>query len=236
MKQNKSTNIIWVIFTIIGTLFFILGTSIVISNYKDRENRIYTIGTITEITSYKDSDGDIKHNTYVSYNIDGKQYESDLNGYSSSFYKGKEIEIYYNKNNPNIIGTEIFDFLTFIFPTLGLIVIIIGINGLVSKVRKKRIVKILKENGQLIYADYVETVCNTSYSLNDRHPYNINCEWTNTLNGKKYLFKSDNIWFNPEKIIREKNIKTFPIYIDMNSMKNYYMDLEELESNVVDLR
>ena len=50
-----------------------------------------------------------------------------------------------------------------------------------------------------------------------------------------YIFKSKNIWINPENIIKEKNIKQFPVYID-NNKKKYTIDIEFLTKNIVDLR
>lgn len=58
---------------------------------------------------------------YVSYNVDGRTYESELSGYSSSFYKGKEINIYYDKSNPTKIGMRSLDLLFLMFPGFGLI-------------------------------------------------------------------------------------------------------------------
>lgn len=65
---------------------------------------------------------------------------------------------------------------------------------------------------------------------------NIICEWNNSLDNKKYIFKSKNIWMNPKNIIEERNIKQFPIYIDKNNKKKYVIDIDSLKEEVVDLR
>ena len=128
------------------------------------------------------------------------------------------------------------DLLFLIFPGLGLIFIILGGAGIAVKVRKNKLEKRLKENGETIYADYVETAINTVYSVNGRHPYNIICEWNNPRDGKKYIFKSKNIWINPESIIKERNIKTFLVYVNLENIKQYFVDVDNLTQNVVDLR
>ena len=168
---------------------------------------------------------------YVSYNVDGRTYESELNGYSSSFYEGKEINIYYDKNNPNKIGMKSLDLLFLMFPGFGLIFFAIGGTGLLIKSKNKKLETSLKEKGDVIYADYVETIVNRSYRVNGRHPYQIICEWSNPLDDKKYIFKSKNIWIKPENIIIERNIKQFPIYINRNNMKKYVLDIDILENN-----
>ena len=235
MKENKLESLIWIIFASIGAIFVTIGVAVFcgVFNY---ENKIDTVGTITEISSYRNTNHNRNHEVYVSYIVEGKEYESRLNSYSSSFYEGKEIDIYYDKNNPNKIGVKSLDLLFLIFPGIGLIFLIIGGTGILVKINKRKSEESLKENGELIYANYVETVVNTSYRVNGKCPYNIICEWNNTLDNKKYIFKSKNIWINPENIIKEKDIKQFPVYIDNNNRKKYAIDVDILSENIVDLR
>ena len=127
------------------------------------------------------------------------------------------------------------DLLFLLFPGIGSILLIIGITGIFLKINKRKLEQKLKTTGQLIYADYIETVLNTSYHINGRCPYNIICEWNNPLDNKKYIFKSKNIWLDPEKIIAEKNIKQFPVYL-ANNKKKYTIDIDILTNDIVDLR
>ena len=120
------------------------------------------------------------------------------------------------------------DLLFLILPGIGLIFLVIGGTGIFIKINRRNLGKRLKENGELIYADYVETIINTSYSVNGRYPYKIICEWTNPVDSEEYMFKSRNIWSNPEDIIEEKNIKQFPVYIDKNNKKKYFVDIDIL--------
>jgi len=91
--------------------------------------------------------------------------------------------------------------------------------------------KTLKENGKLIYANYVKTIFCENNTVNDKHPYYIVCEWNNPQDGKKYMLKSKNIWWNPECIIYRKNIQTFPVYMDPNNSRKYIMDLDILKED-----
>ena len=230
MKENKTENLLWIIFTIIGEIFVVIGL-IIVGNVFNYENKESTVGIITEISTYRGNNDDRNYRVYVSYNVDGRTYESELNGYSSSFYEGKEINIYYDKNNPNKIGMKSLDMLFLMFPGFGLIFFAIGGTGLLIKSKNKKLETSLKEKGDVIYADYVETIVNRSYRVNGRHPYQIICEWSNPLDDKKYIFKSKNIWIKPENIIIERNIKQFPIYINRNNMKKYVLDIDILENN-----
>lgn len=234
MKENKVENLIWIIFAIMGVIFVIIGL-IVCKNVYNYDDKVETVGIITEISSYLDYDNERNYTVYVSYTVEGEKYESILNGYSASFYEGKEIKIYYDKDDPSKIGMKSMDLLILIFPGIGLIFFIIGGTGIFVKINNKKLEKNLKENGELIYANYVETILNTSYQVNGKSPYNIICEWNNPVDNKKYIFKSKNIWLNPENIIEEKNINQFPVYINKDK-KKYIIDIEVLTKNIVDLR
>lgn len=136
MKRSRIENLIWIIFAGVGLIFTIIGI-IIVSNIFNYKNKIDTKGVITEISSYRNSNGNRNHNVYVSYNIDGKEYESRLNSYSSDFYEWKEIDIYYDKDNPNKIGVKSLDLIFLIFPVIGLIFLVIGGTGILVKLNKK---------------------------------------------------------------------------------------------------
>lgn len=234
MKENNFDNLIWIIFANLGIIIIIVGV-IVKNTIYNYDNKIETTGIITEISYHRDIDDNREYDVYVSYTVEGKKYETKLNGYSSNFYEGKEIKIYYDKDNPNKIGMKSLELLFLIFPGIGTIFLIIGVIGISIKLNKKRWEKKLKVDGKLIYANYSETVLNTSYQVNGKCPYKIICEWEDPLDNKRYIFKSKNIWINPEEIIAQNNITQFPIYIN-NNKKKYYIDLDILNKNIVDLR
>ena len=137
MKKIKLEYLIWTIFATIGIIFVLIG-AFLFTNVFNYKNKIETIGTITKITY-----GDDNEEVIVSYNADGKHYESTLNGYMSSFYEGKDINIYYDKENPNKIGMKQLDLLFLIFPGIGLVFLIIGSTGIIIKLNKKKLLKLL---------------------------------------------------------------------------------------------
>ena len=137
MKENKLENLIWIILASIGAIFVIIGL-VVFGSVFNYENKVDSVGTITEILSYRSTNHNINHEVYVSYTVEGKEYKSRLNSYSSSFYEGKEIDIYYDKDNPNKIGVKSLDLLFLIFPGIGLIFLIIGGTGILVKINKKK--------------------------------------------------------------------------------------------------
>ncbi len=161
MKTNKADSLIWIIFSGIGAVFLIIGIVLCIHifNYKNTRN---TTGTITEISASRNGDGEREYDVYVQYQADGREYESRLNYYSSGFYEGKEIEIYYDEENPHKIGVKSGDLLFLMFPGFGIVFFGIGVSGLLVKLNKKRREEKLKAQGRKIFANYIETVVNTS--------------------------------------------------------------------------
>ena len=224
MNGEKAIKFLWSVFTIVGAIIVIIGLIVFFTacNYKDK---VDTVGIIT----------DTGNGTTVSYNVDGEEHESSFSGYSSSFHVGDEIEIYYDKDDVNKIGSKSLDLLYLILPGIGSIFLLIGVIGLAFLLHKKKKERTLRESGELVYATYSETIINRNVRINGRYPYNIIVEWNNPEDGKKYLLKSKNIYFNPEKLIKERNIKTFPVYINPNNKKQYFVDVDILNEDVVDL-
>lgn len=137
MKEYKKETLMWLIFAIIGAVFAITGFA-EIGNIYNYTNTIETTGIITEVSTYRDSDNYYWYKVCVSYIAGGKEYVSRLNCYSSSFYTGKEIKIYYDKDEPSKIGMKSLDLLFLAYPGTGLIFLIIGVKG-VLKVNKKKL-------------------------------------------------------------------------------------------------
>ncbi len=225
MNGEKVIKLLWSVFTTIGAIFVIIGLIVffcVCNNYK---NKVDTVGIIT----------DTGNGTTVSYNVEGEEHESSFSGYSSDFHVGDEIEIYYDKEDVNKIGSKLLDLLYLILPGIGSIFLLIGVIGLAYISHKKKKEKWLRENGELVYATYSETIINRNIAVNRRNPYNVIVQWNNPEDGKKYLLRSKNIYFNPERLIEERNIKMFPVYINPNKKKQYFVDVDILNEDVVDL-
>ena len=88
--------------------------------------------------------------------------------------------------------------------------------------RKK---KWLLKNGKRISSEFQKVEINTSFSVNGSHPYMIVSQWHDTETRTMYIFKSENIWYNPEKFV---NNKTIDVLVDSKNYKRYYMDINFL--------
>ncbi len=234
MKENVFLKVLFSAFFIFGLVGFLAGVFVCIHIFS-HNNETITTATITKIERYMDYNRNRQYDVIVSYNVNGKKYESRLMGYSTSFREGQEIEVYYKNDNPSVVNATKLDWLSLIFPAISFIFILVGGIPLIVLIKNSKKEKKLIEHGKKIYANFVEVKINSMYRVNNKSPYNIICQWNNPNDGKIYIFKSKNIWFNPQKIIEEKNIKMFPVYIDENNIKKYAMDTDEVTSKMVDL-
>jgi len=234
MRKNKTDSAVFIVFFIIGLVFFVLGIFLC-KDVFNSNGKVDTVATITNIYTHRDSDGDTRHDVWVAYNVNGIEYQGKLNTYMATYYEGKQIDIYYYEDNIDRIGTHSGDKLSLMFPGLGLIFVIVGFIGVYSKIKRNSTIKKLQTTGNIIKAKYVETLQNTAYAVNGRHPYNVYCEWTNPLDNKVYKFKSDNLWTNPENMIIENNIETITVYVDSTDYTKYFVDVEEIMKDVVEL-
>ncbi len=236
MKAKKVEWFAGSIFLIVGLIFLVVGISIAAYNVNFKNNALETTAVISSIERDRDSDGDTSYTVYVRYTVDGSQYERPLNFYSSGMYVGEEISIYYLPEQPNrILAKSSLSFLFILFPLMGLIAASIGFVIIFRKVMKIKSHKYLLENGEVVNAEITNVDYKSSYTVNGVSPYVITCKWVDPSTGIYYFFKSDNIWFDPEPIINERDIKNLPVYIDRYNPKKYSVSLEELEKMVADV-
>lgn len=224
-------------FTLFGGLFFIIGIIAVKSSIDFKKNALEETAIVYDIQNYVDDDGDVNHTAYVKYFVEDKEYNEAINYYNSSMKVGNEIKIYYDPNFPTQIQVEGSSTFLFIFPCMGLIFFLVGILMIINKIKKITGKNELMKNGIQLDAIIEDVILNTSYSVNNRNPYVINCKVTDiTNNGAIYLVKTDNIWFNPSSIIQQNNITSFPIYMDNKNKEKYYISLDKLNQKITDLR
>jgi hypothetical protein len=85
--------------------------------------------------------------------------------------------------------------------------------------------KYLLKRGQKIITDFMGIEINGSLAVNGRHPYTLSSQWLDPNTNKIYIFKSENIWFNPENYITNKKIE---VLIDPKNYDKYYMNISFL--------
>ena len=227
MGGKFSEWLISIVFSIVGVIFIVVGIIALKSTSDFKKTAVETTAEVISVSKQTDSDGDTSYTVYVTYNVNGQIYD---NHYSTSTFirEGSTVKVYYDKNNPSKMRSTTSSIFGIVGTVVGTVFAAIGFGILFGKYKSKNKKKDLLENGQRIDADFQEVIINRAYSVNNRNPFKVICQGKD-LNGEICSFESENIWYNPEKIIEENNITTFPVYIDMNNPKRYYLSLEEIE-------
>ena len=238
MKHDKALKILETVFGLIGVIMLVVGIIVFASGITKKNTYKTTDAVISKIDSYSDSDGDRHYTAYVTYRVPGtsKLNETKLDYYSSSMDVGDTIEVRYNPDNPNEI--VVLDGYWIAAGILTLMGVVFGGSAAVMfiiELRKNIKMKNLLASGQYIMAKIDSINLNINYSVNGRHPYNIICKYYDDYKDVTYIYKSDNLWFDPEEIIASRGIEELKVYIDRSNPKKYYVDTTVLENKVVDL-
>ena len=152
------------------------------------------------------------------------EIESSFGSNPPSYAIGDKITVRYQPENP--YGAKIDSFFHICLPVmitggLGFLFFIIGTvmwGVVISSSRKD---KWLQQHGVVITTELQSVEQNRSVSSGGRHPYQIFSQWTDPGTSTVYVFKSKNIWFNPQDFIPGKEIQ---VRMDQNNPKKYLMD------------
>lgn len=233
------TILVWILL-IMGSIFFLLG---LVPYYMWQEknnllkNGIKTEGVISDmIVSGSSSKGSSSYNPIIKYKDEtGTMYSFKSGFYSSSMHIGDKIDVYYYKNHPERAELSIPDYLIaifLIFPLLGALFLFFGIRILIKEQKKAKRYANLLQHGQVIKAEVTEVYQNTGLKINGRSPYVVECCYTDN-HGEKYLYKSENLYFNPLPYIEDNSVK---IYLHPQDKATYYVAIQESAKQVHDFR
>jgi hypothetical protein len=228
----------------IGVIFLIIGFGILIGDYFITKNTIIFIknsektdGIVINLIRKTSDEGGYTYSPEVSY-VDGigktNSFVSNISSSISTYTVGEKVPVIYNKNNSleAKINTPFqLWFATGIMSTLGLILFLIGLMIIVNKIEESYLKKSLLLRGTKIFAKVTSVqspLIRSGVSYGSSIPdktYQIIAQWLNPRDGKMYVFESDDLFYNPESLILNKEIC---VYIDLNDPKKYYVDTSTL--------
>ena len=229
MSPTRLFLIIGIVFLLVG-VGLLIGAGVVTATRPAESERVYLPAEIVRIDSYRDHDGDRRHDVYVSYEVDGKKYEREIGFYSSDFYEGKVIEVYYVKGHPEKVSVKGGDLFTQIL-LFGMGAVFAAFGFLTTKASSMGGKKLM-ENGTLVQAEYVQT--KTGPTVNNQYTYYVLCRWHDYESGKEYSFKSGVLWQDPSYVLAQQGIRSIPVYIKPGNPKKYYVDLSGIPGLYLD--
>lgn len=122
------------------------------------------------------------------------------------------------EDNAFFILGMIFDGLGLVFTAIGGVVMSLGL-------RKEKRRKNMMASGKRVYAEVTGGYLCRNYSVNDRHPYKIECRYRDDFTGQTYLYSSDYTWADPELYMGQQIV----VYINESDMSQYYVDVDSLQ-------
>ena len=230
MKQKRNSFMVLFcgIFLVVGAIFSAVGITMALADSGFRERAEEITAEITGISSYRASDGDRRHNVYVTYQYDGRVYEDiELNFYRSGMYEGQEIPLLCDPENPGHVKSPggmllleiVFLLIGILFMGIALVFIAVSRN----KARRRK--KILS-SGKRLSAIVEQIAVNTSYVMNGRNPYQIYCYYRDEYKDVIYRFKSEDLWINPNVVLQPGD--TIDVYVDGEDYSRYHVDAESI--------
>ncbi len=221
MVEKRVEKIFIIVFGIMGLFFLIGAFNLYLFLGIPFNNIVKTRAKVLEINPF--------NGVLVSYFINDDHFTNYLPRTKEDYYIGEDINIFYDKTNPKKITVPASYSVIYIFTGVGVLLFSIDLIIILVSYKKKKMILYLKNNASIINAKFVEVKLNKSYEVNGKNPFIIICEYKG-IDGKVYTFKSENIWFNPTDIITKNTIKSFPIYVNHDNYKKYYMDIENVIS------
>lgn len=235
MKKDYFSYILFGIFGIVGVILIIVSICVTVSGMKFDETAVEITGTITDIESYRDSDGDRHYQVYVDYDYQGREFSDvRLGTYTSSMYEGKEITLKVDPENPRRVSTPHSNMIAGIMlAVMGVVFALIGIIPTVLGIKKAAKKKELQQQGRYIYAIVERVDINYGYRVNGRHPFVIYCNHQDEYSGVTYKFKSDNLWTDPYPHLQQGS--QVRVFVNGTDYSQYHVDVEgSLQGKVVD--
>lgn len=220
-------------FLLFGAVFFAVGFSFLLAGvihclsfnaFKSKAEVIEAQITRIDVNHVRKTDTGTRSDcdVWVSYTIDGREYDTELNYYTSGMHEGDTIEIFFDPDDPLNIKADTL-LLDIIFIGLGGVFTIIGGCFLVSHISRRSRKKRLINEGEQLTAT-ITNVCRSNVLVNGRHPYRAECEYTDPFSGDKYLFSSDSVMNDISDLVGS----TVTVYADRSDRRKYYVDVGEL--------
>jgi len=193
---------------------------------------VSTQGTVIELvrsrsSSSSNGSSDYTYAPVVKFETkDGSliEFQSSTSSNPPSYAEGETIEVLYQKSSPHdakIKGFFSLWGLSMILGIIGSVFSLIGLGMVFAGIKKSQRIKGLKQSGTRISAEVQSVGRNASLEVNGRNPYQIVAQWQNPTTTKIHIFKSENIWFDPEEHIKGDTIE---VLIDQSNPKIYHVD------------
>lgn len=209
---------------LLGAVYWIHSTRVFIDQAEIAQGEVIDL-----IASY--SDGSTTYKPKVLF-VDGRgksiTFITSFSSNPPAYSRGEQVEVLYLPAEP--AKAKINGFFSLwggasIIAIMGCVFLGVGGGMVFYGVRKAKREAWLKLNGRPLITEFQCVERNTRLKVNGRSPWRIVSQWQDPRSRKLHTFRSDNIWFNPEDYIQDKQIT---VLTDRDNPKRYYMDISFL--------
>lgn len=220
-----------IIFSLVG-LGLLGGAAFMLNDTRAFLAQAYNAqGVVVDLIPRRGSEGGTTYAPKFQFNNAQGQSFTVENGPSSSppaYERGEQVRVLYVPGKEAEAKIDSFFSLWFgslMMGILGSVFAAIGLGMVFWSAMNKRKQAYLKVHGQPLMTQLQGVERNTRLKVNGRSPWLISCQWQNPKDQKMYIFKSDNIWFDPSDYI---NDETITVLVDRENYKRYYVDISFL--------
>ena len=213
-----------IIATVLAVIILIVINVLINNNAKFIETAVETEAVIKDIKYVKEIEREEIKSVEVAYNVNGKEYRSNLNQTNSKMYKGKTVSIYYNPENPEEIILNDNNSL-YIFEIIMCIILVFCIGSTILSL-KKVIIYYSTLNGREVDADVVKI---NEKTLFGKKNFVIQCKWVDEK-GVEYIFNSLN--YTEPYFIHEfdkMHIEKLKVRFKENNISKYVVITEKID-------
>ena len=156
----------------------------------------------------------------------GREYVfvSNYGSRRASFRVGERVQVLYSPDSPTTVRISSFGslwVLPMVFGSIGLVFCSVGLGPILWHRHVRQRDDWLLARGQRIMADFDRVELNTSLCVNGRSPYRIVCQWLDPASDRIHVFRSHNLWYNPQRYITGNNML---VMVDPANHKRYFVD------------
>lgn len=226
----RTIKIIGTVFSIVGVGMLIAATLMATHTRGFAEGAERAEGEVIQLVRQRSSDS-VTYAPVISF-IAGNglvyEFKSSLSSNPPAYEPGDRVAVLYNPERPLDARLDGFFSLWGGALVLGILGAVFGAGGagmLAVPWYRRRRAKRLRAEGRRIEAAFHGVERNLSLRVNGRHPFFVVGQWQDPSTADVYVFRSDNIWYDPTDFINSASV---PVYIDPADPRTYFMDLSFL--------
>lgn len=226
----KMLKLLPVIILCIGVSLLTIGVALTIHHLLFVHRATAATGVVLENIARASEEEDADHNKrFVTYYYPKVRFRA-ADGQQITFVSewgsdpprpiGASVKVLYDPADPS--GASVEEGTFWVFPAVLFLVGAIftpwPVYFLIKQRHRGQDVVWLRTHGARIQTDFTRVEISPDVAVNDAHPYRVVSQWLDPNTNRIFLFRSDDIWFDPRKYVEGK---TIDVIVDPNDFSRY---------------